>query len=216
MKTLSIVIAIILLIVPFIAIALFWGQIPDTVPTHYNFKGEPDAWGSKSAVFILPAINMAMFILLLLVPRIDPKKRVDLDNQGYMTLVMLLVAFFFCLFGFQFLGFLEMPVPQNYIIYMFPVLFLVLGNYLTKVKPNYFIGVRTPWTLENEDVWRLTHRFTGRLWMITSLIFLVLMLLLSQFVALWMVLTYIAIVSIVPLVYSYMAYQKQKQAGNGG
>ena len=85
----------------------------------------------------------------------------------------------------------------------------VFGNYLQTVKPNYFIGIRTPWTLENEQTWRSTHRMAGRIWMVGGLLIIILSLVLTNYVTLGIIFTTITfILVIVPVIYSYIQFKK--------
>lgn len=209
MKKLHWILIVIMLVTPFIGIAIFWQQIPAEVPIHYNFEGEADNYAPKGfGVFVMPVVNIFLFLLLYYLPKIDPKKKVSLDSQGYVTLILLMVAFFFVMFGFELSKFIGQPILENQFIVMFPLLFLILGNYLSKLRPNYFFGVRTPWTLENEEVWRRTHRFTGRVWMIGSLLFFLAAILASEQLSLWMFLVFIVVIVLIPLAYSYIIYRK--------
>jgi len=89
-----------------------------------------------------------------------------------------------------------------------PVLILIIGNYLPTVRPNYFIGVRVPWTLEDPENWRMTHKFTGKLYVISSVITIPCMLLLPTEFKHYLFLTYIGIVVVPPILYSYLFYRK--------
>jgi uncharacterized membrane protein len=91
------------------------------------------------------------------------------------------------------------------------ILIALLGNYFQSIRPNYFIGIRTPWTLENETVWKKTHRLGGRLWFGGGLIIIILTLILGNNKAIAITFTsIIAILVIVPIVYSYFEFLKQK------
>lgn len=199
----------ILLILPFILIAVFWSQIPEIIPIHYNLSGEADRFAAKMpAMFILPVINLFTFMLMYYLPKIDPKGRVTLEQKGYVILMLILVIFFFALFVMELMRHLGHPLFHDYIPLIFPVLILLLGNYITKVKPNYFVGIRTPWTLQNEQVWVQTHRFSGRFWVAISLIMLIVSISFWGDLPNWVSLVYVGLVAAVPIVYSYMAYQK--------
>lgn len=211
MSKISLFAAIVLLILPFVLIAIFWADIPDTIPIHYNLQGEADRYASKAAgIFILPGVSVFTFLLMYFLPQIDPKKRVTLQHQGYTTLVLIFVAFFFVLFVLELSNFLGHQLPVNHFLIIMPLLFLLLGNYITKVQPNYFVGIRTPWTLEDETVWLKTHRFGGRLWVVSSLIMLVLALVFNNSMPEWVMLVYISFIALVPLIYSYMVSKKGK------
>ena len=94
------------------------------------------------------------------------------------------------------------------------IFIFLLGNFLPTVKPNYFVGIRTPWALENPENWRVTHIFGGRLWMIASVVYLILIFLLPASAHGAVFLTYLGIIILPPYIYSYILFQKGKRATN--
>lgn len=199
----------VLLISPFIFIALFWNQFPDPFPTHWNLKGEPDSFGSKSwALFILPFTNIFLYGLFYAIPRIDPKKDSHALFQGKAkNLQLILHAFMAAIFFLTSLSTLGFDININRLVIIGTILLMMgIGNYLNNVRQNYFMGIRTPWTLENEEVWRLTHRFAAKLWVSAS--FVALVGFLSTLLPDWFFIPYILLISLVPVVYSYVLYKK--------
>ena len=85
-----------------------------------------------------------------------------------------------------------------------------LGNYFKTIKPNYFIGIRTPWTLENEEVWKKTHLFGGKLWFIGGLLIFILSLIIPDNYSFYVLITVTVIISILPIIYSYLEFKKLK------
>ncbi len=200
---------LLLLTLPFLMIAFFWGQIPETIPTHWNIHGEADSFGSRWSIFILPVVNIAVFLLFLAIPKIDPKKKIEQFGKTYHVLVSVMVGLFFLIFCILLLTILGMiDNSTNWIMYLLIGLFLLIGNYLGKLRPNYFMGIRTPWTLENEEVWIKTHRFGGKLWVIGSIVMLLLSFFVTgtAFVVAFSI--YAATIGLVPIVYSYLRYKE--------
>ena len=211
MSKLTLTSIIVMLIVPFVLIAAFWAEIPDTIPIHFNGSGEPDRFGDKVPfIFLMPGISLFTFLLLYFIPHIDPKKRINAAQKGYTAFIMVMVVFFFVLFLLMFSQILGLNWFGNYIVIVIPIFFMLLGNYMSKIRPNYFVGIRTPWTLQNEEVWERTHRFTGRLWVITSVIMLGVGLVFNSNYPGWLTAVYVGLVTIVPFVYSYIEYKKVK------
>ncbi|MGQ9614033.1 MAG: SdpI family protein [Chloroflexus sp.] len=156
-----------------IVVVLMWGfglimlpSISDPAPIHWNAAGEVDGYGSPWIVALLPPIVATVMALLALVlPRIDPR------GQGYTTffrtyaLIMNSLVLFFA--GLQVITIgvavgWSVSVPRLLSLGM-SLLIVVLGNELGRVTPNYFVGIRTPWTVADPDVWRKTHRVGARL-----------------------------------------------------
>lgn len=202
----------VMILVPFIFIALFWNQFPDKIPTHWNIKGEPDSYGSKTwGLFILPLTNLFIYGLFRVIPRIDPKKANHALFSGKRKAMQLMLHTFmtviFFLTALASLGF-EFNIGRIVILGVI-LLMMGIGNYMSNIRQNYFIGVRTPWTLENEDVWRETHRFTAKLWVAASLVALVGFI--SNLFPDWTLIIYIVIISVIPIAYSYLIFKKNKQ-----
>lgn len=202
-----------LLISPFVFIFLFWDQFPDEIPVHWNYKGEPDAYGSKTwGLFILPVTNLFIYGLFKLLPFIDPKKEnYALFTGKRRTIQFLLHAFLTTLFFITSLISLGIEVNLNKVIILGVILLLMgIGNYMSNIRQNYFMGVRTPWTLANEEVWRETHRFTAKLWVVAS--FAALFGFISGLLPDWFIIVYFIFITVIPIAYSYIIYRKLDQS----
>ena len=172
---------------PFLALALWWQEMPSQVPVHWNLHGQIDGWASKGAGLFLPLLlGLGTNLLLRVLPRLDPKlqRRAGAESRLPHVLAILrvtLAAFFAVIFSLQFLVALGHDVPAGrVVISACLLLFAILGNYLTTVPANYFLGIRTPWTLESPETWRATHRLGGRLMFFGALALLVLQFLLGE------------------------------------
>lgn len=217
MRKLTLTSVIVMLIIPFVLIGAFWTQIPDTIPIHFNGSGEADRFGPKVPfIFLMPVISVFTFLLIYFIPYIDPKKRIANSQTGISAFIMIMVVFFLGLFLLMLSQILGHNIFGNYIVVAIPLFLLMLGNYMSKVKPNYFIGVRTPWTLQSEVVWDKTHRFTGRLWVIISLVMLVIGISFNSSYPGWATAIYIPILAIAPIVYSYVVFKNLPEAGIEG
>jgi len=146
----------VLLTAPFAVLAIYWNDLPARVPIHWNFHGQIDGWGAKTlGIFIIPLTALGMTALLRVLPWFDPRLRRTLGDESLMPAVIPIVRLAVLLlldtiFFVQIAVSLGITVPGGRIIVSAVLLFLmVLGNYLGNVRPNYFVGVRTPWTLEN-------------------------------------------------------------------
>ncbi|KAA9331959.1 SdpI family protein [Adhaeribacter soli] len=201
-----------LLIVPFVYLAFTWNDYPDRVPIHFNHKGEADNYGPKSfGLLMLPVINIFLYLLLKYLPKIDPRKENYALFEGRYKAIRLLIhlfmVFIFVLLTVSMLKGASSLLFPKLVVAGVAVVFMILGNYFSAVRPNYFVGIRTPWTLSNDEVWKKTHRFAGKLWVGASLILLMLVLA-SEKAHPAIVVIYIGILVIVPVVYSYLLYRK--------
>jgi len=208
---LNIIIGLILL-VPFILLVIFWGDIPTKFPVHWNINGEADRFSeSKWAILWLPIINVVVAVgTLFVLPRLAAKPNFPLFTKSLQKLVALIATFFSALFLFQLDASLWQNLPSNTVVYLVFLLLAGIGNYLSKVRPNYFIGIRTPWTLESEQVWVKTHRLTGFLWVIASLAMIVVRLTVSNALFWKIMMVYIAFIVLLPFLYSYQLFRKEQ------
>ncbi|MEP0265901.1 SdpI family protein [Dokdonia sp.] len=208
---------LIIVLLPFLYLGYLYADLPETVPTHWNMRGEIDDWGSKSMLWIIPfATSFLGYILLSLAPKIDPKGQIKQMGAKFYQLKFIIVLFLATLGLYILYATQQQSMSSPKIIYiLLGVFFTALGNYLPSVKPNYFIGLRTPWTLESATVWKKTHRLAGKLWVIGGLAIIVFSLILSQPQNLIAFIATIAIITIIPLLYSYIWFKQEKQEAIG-
>ena len=191
--------------------AAAYGRLPDRMPTHWNMVGEIDGWSSRPfGAFGLPAVTLGSLLLLLWLPRIDPRRANYAKFQGAYETVVLAVVAFLVLMHVLIIG-TALGWPVN-ITRVLPVavglLFLVLGNVLPRARQNWWFGVRTPWTLSDERVWTRTHRVSGRLMVVAGLLTMATVLLPTA----WSVPVLIACIlaaSLGAVVYSYVAWRQE-------
>ncbi|CAM5795605.1 MULTISPECIES: SdpI family protein [Brevibacillus] len=205
-------VSIMILLVP-ILIGLFtYKDLPEQMVIHFGPGGEPDGFQSKGTFFLTYIlISIVIFAIVAYTRKIDPKKQnYEKFEKAYgiirlLTVLILSAAFSHLLaynLGMRAIG---ADVFANLII---GVLWLVIGNYLPQVRSNYFIGIKTPWTLASEEVWRKTHRMSGPLWVIAGLFAILSAFLPAMRDASWPLLVVIGLSVGVPVIYSYMAYRR--------
>lgn len=178
---------ILLLAAPLIALAFYWQDLPDRVPMHWDFRGKIDGWGSKTpGIFIIPLTALGMTALLHILPWFDPKLRRTTKEESRMPVVLPIVRIA-CLLLLDTIFFVQLAtslgrdIPGGRILMnCLLVFFVIMGNYLGTLRPNYFVGIRTPWTLENPETWRATHRLGGRLMFFGALALLIAQFFLSE------------------------------------
>lgn len=196
--------------------------LPDTVATHFNYKGEADAWGSKW--------NYIMFAFLPVIISVAyeiyrKKSRNAKRNQALEDKLIPLIALVFIAIGWLFIPLCNVDNMSTYaggsIFLVFGILMIVLSNYMGKVQPNRHLGLRVPWTLKNETVWKKTHRLSGFTGVTGGVIlsiggFIGLVRPDSAFVP-GIVCLFIAIVLcvIIPTIYSYLLYKKLSLKNKG-
>lgn len=200
-------------LVPLAYLLISWQEMPDRVPIHFNLEGEADDWGSKNFMAgMILLLTLGMNLLLLVIPNIDPKEKLSRMGNKYQQLRFLLSLFMASLSVFIVYsaksGSLE---NSNFINLLIGALFIALGNYFQAIKPNYFIGIRTPWTLESETVWKKTHRLGGRLWVLGGMVMCISALITSPKLRLAVFLATVAVVVLIPVIYSFIEQRKERR-----
>lgn len=204
---------LVLALLPMVYLATIWNALPETIPTHFNASGEADGWGSKTMLIWLPlALTLGTYLLMQVIPKLDPKQKLDqMGNKYY------LIKFFMVVF----MGLLSIVIIRaaktgsiggggSWIYFIIGAMITVLGNYFQSIKPNYFIGIRTPWTLESETVWKKTHRLAGKIWVPAGILICLLSLIFSQEIFLPIFIGITTITVLIPLVHSYLAFKKEQ------
>lgn len=207
-----------LLILLSIGLAIyFYYYFPNQVPVHWNFQGAIDGYGGRIfGAWFMPILMTALYGILLLLPVIDPKnKRYHEFEEAYHAIKNLIIGFIFILYVFTGLVGLGYSLSFNLIIpIMMSSLFIILGYYSKKLKQNWTMGVRTPWTLENTKVWDKTNRLMGDLMMISGVIFLLAIFPVSNWLRLIFFIIPIGLLIVVPVSYSYFVFQDEKKKLN--
>ena len=186
-------------------------HLPATMPIHWGANGEADGFATKiNAMILTVGIMVLIYFIIAFVPRIDPRK----ENYKYFSktynivLNAVLLLFFFVNMSTILQG-LGYNVPMSYIApIMAGLVFIIIGNYLQRVRSNYFMGIRTPWTLSNETVWKKTHRLSGKLFFMGGLLILISAFLPDGYKSVIMWGSIVLCVAI-PYLYSYLAYKKE-------
>ena len=204
---------LIIILIPFVYLAIIWGNLPEQVPIHWNVEGEIDNYGGKEMLIIAPILMpLLTYLIFLFAPMIDPKKRLDSNNKKYKTFKLLITGLMSLLAVFVIYSSNNSGKFDNaFITVIFGILFLILGNYIKTLKPNYFIGIRTPWTLENENVWRKTHKTASILWFVGGLAIIGFSFILPTKINITVFISITIPISIIPIIHSYFIYRGEKQ-----
>jgi len=193
------------ILLPMVAGVVLWNQLPEQIPSHWNAVGEIDGWSSKPfAVFGMPLILLAAQWLCVLGTGTDPKRNNHPQKILHLVLwiipvlsVLLHVIVYAVALGKDVRVEMVMPV-------FIGILLAIVGNYLPKCKQNYTIGIKIPWTLNNEENWNRTHRFAGRLWVVCGFVIM----LTGFFCGFWVFLPIVVLMVLAPLAYSYLLHRK--------
>lgn len=169
----TLVTLLLVLAVTWVLAFVYEPKLPEEVPTHWNIDGEIDGYTAKPwGVFMLPLISTLTSLLLMLLPLVAPKGfQLGAAKKVYEIIVLVVALFMLGVMLLSFHAALNQDVDMNqWIMVGLGALFLILGNYLSKVPKNFFLGIRTPWTLASDEVWYKTHRLGSWVFVLVGLL----------------------------------------------
>jgi len=205
----KLLISSVVILLPIVFGLFFWNQLPEQMATHWGFDGQADGWSSRTfAVFALPLLILALHWLCIFGTSKDPKNQGQNKKVfGIVLWITPMVSVFAS--GMTYAVALEKEFrPFLFTNLLLGVMFVVIGNYLPKCRQNHTIGIKIKWTLENEENWNATHRIGGKIWVIGGLV-LAASVFLPDSIVPWVTGVSIAVLVIVPFVYSYRYHKKQ-------
>lgn len=208
--------AFIIWLLPIVYFIKIYGALPQSVPLHFGLDGKPDRYGNKEemiwVIVLLSAVSIGVYFLIKFLPKIDPKKTAGYSAEAFKKISFAMLVF---LSGIQFFVINSSVTGSFALDKMFlpfmGLFFAYLGNIMHSIKPNYFVGIRTPWTLEDEDTWRATHQLGGKIWFVGGIIITIATLFLPAKPGFIIFITGILIMALVPVIYSFIYFKKYKQ-----
>ena len=169
----SYLVIIVLILISFGLGTYFFPQMSDKMASHWNFRGEVDDYLPKFwGLFLMPVVSLGLFLLFLLIPKIDPlKANIEKFRKYFDGFIVLIMVFLFYIYLLSIVWNLGKRFDMSrMMIPALGILFYYCGILIENAKRNWFIGIRTPWTLSNEKVWERTHKIGGKLFKIAGLI----------------------------------------------
>ena len=206
------IIVLIMIAAATLAGLLLWSRLPDQMASHWNVNDQVDGYMPKFwGVFLLPLITLGMFLLFLVLPSIDPMKaNIAQFREVFNLFIVFIVGFMIYLYSLTLawsLGYSNFRMSSA----MLPgigLLFILIGFMMRQARRNFFIGIRTPWTLSSDTVWNETHRVGAVLFMICGAL-AVIGGFFGGITAFWMLFAPIMVSTLFLLVYSYVLYQRE-------
>lgn len=201
-----------IVVAAFVISAVVYPRLPGLVPTHWNMTGQPDQWGSRIVgTFILPTVLLVMWGLFRILPAIDPRGANYAKFGGAFEGIIVSVMLF--MLGLHIVVLRASLGHQVDMARVMPfgigILLVVIGNLLPRARPNWFVGIRTPWTLSSDRVWEKTHRFGGRLFVAAGLIIALSALVWVQWAHVVLI-TVILMTTAAVLFYSYREWKREQ------
>jgi len=210
-----------IMLLPAVYLAIVWTGIPQTVPMHFDLKGNVDQYGTKTDLLIMTAVltglNMLLYMVILNIYKIDPKKyaaqnkerlqRIGFSLSLYLAAVSAMLIYV--------ISTNHVNIVMKFVFIAMGLLFALIGNNMYNLKPNYFAGMRLPWTLENEDNWRATHHVAGRLWFFGGFVIALLAFVLNEQWSVYSTFIALSFLIFIPIIYSYRYYKRSQQKNSG-
>jgi uncharacterized membrane protein len=206
------IVVLLMIVAATLAGLLLWNRLPEQMASHWNINDQVDGYMSKFwGVFMVPLITLGMFVLFLVIPSIDPlKANIAQFREAFNLFIVLVVAFMLYTYGLTLawsLGYTGFRMSSS----MLPaigLLFIFIGFMLRHAKRNFFIGIRTPWTLSSDRVWNKTHQIGSTLFIVAGALAVI-----GSFfggrTAFWMLMVPIFGSTIFLMVYSYVLYKQE-------
>lgn len=200
-------------LLPFLYIGFIWNKLPQKIPMHWNIEGKVDRYGEKIEIFLIPImLPLLVYVIFSVIPKIDPKKKLNNMGKKLQTLKFLITSLMSALALFIIYSCQNKTAANPTFIFVFVgILYVVLGNYFKTIKANYFIGIRTPWTLESETVWKETHLLAGKLWLTGGLLVVISSLFLDEKLNIVVFLIITGIITIIPAAYSFLLFKRESK-----
>ncbi|WP_022824393.1 SdpI family protein [Hymenobacter norwichensis] len=205
---------LVLLVLPTAYLAITWDALPTQIPTHFDTGGNANGYTGKQSIWLLClGLPAGIYLLLTFLPRLDPKKQLKASNVNYQKMILASVALTSGLSMYSLYTALHSGSQNGKGLSIITgVFFAFMGNYLTTVQPNYFVGFKTPWALEFPRIWARVHRVGGWLFFATGLLSAAVALLWSGEVATGILIVGVLGSVVVVYAYSYWLYRKEMQA----
>jgi immunity protein, SdpI family len=216
-KLLPTVLVALLVALPLAYLTMVYPSLPATIPTHFGFDGKPNGFSDKKDMILIVVsvsiLSVLVYLLIRYLPRIDPKKTASLSAGNMQKIAVAVVALMSAvtisiLYSSQH-GMMSFNRLFNPLIGIF---FIVVGNWMYNIKPNYFVGIRVPWTLESPDNWRATHRMGSKLWVAGGILITICSPFLAGKTAEYFFMATTLGLALIPIIYSFLYFKNNRTA----
>ena len=195
----------VIILAPIVVGLILWDRLPAQMATHFDANGVADDWSPKEfAVFGLPLLLLAVHWFCMAFTSVDPKKQ-NFSDKIITLMMWLCPVISIAGNGATYLYALDNTVNTvPMALLLVGCIFLVIGNYMPKMKQSYTIGIKIPWALNSEENWNRTHRLGGRTFMLAGILTII-----AGFMQLfWLVPVALIIAAFIPVIYSFVLYKK--------
>lgn len=205
----SLIISLVLIAIASLAGFLLTDQLPDPMPSHWNAAGEVDGYMSKFwGVWLMPLTTLGLALLLAAVPLIDPlKANIEQFRNLYNYFIVGFVVYMLYVYALTLAAALGAQFNMTYMLVpAVGLLFIGISFLMEKAKRNFFIGIRTPWTLSSDEVWEKTHKLGAWAFRIGGALVVIVSFMGES--GIFLMLPVLLLMALTPVVYSYFAWAK--------
>ncbi len=208
---------VLLIALPLVYLIKVYPSLPAVIPTHFGLDGKPNGFSEKQhiiwIVLFISLLSAGTYLLIRYLPRFDPKKTSSQGSGNMQKLAVAVVALMSAVTISLLYASLHGSISFNRLFNpLMGIFFIVAGNLMYNIKPNYFVGIRIPWTLESEDNWRATHHLGGKLWVIGGVLITVCTPFLPGKSGGYFFSGSVLILALVPIIYSFVYFKKNKSS----
>lgn len=203
----------VLAVLPLIAVLLVYNKLPESIPMHWDINGQV-SYGAKVQLWLPASLGLILSAMFVILPKIDPRRgNYDkFDNVYFLFRIMMMIF----LLGMTLLVISESFYPghirvSTVVTVALGILFTFLGNALPKIKNNFFMGIKTPWTLSSVDVWNKTHRLGGFLMFLSGIVMIISAFILPELPLFVLMMALVLLFSIIPTVMSYIWFRQEER-----
>lgn len=202
------IITSIMILLPMIIGVVLWDKLPSEIATHFGTNNQANGWSSKPmTVFGMPLLMLALQWFCFLITSNDPKKR-NINKKMFTFVLWLVPIISLITMMSTYAMALGYSVDIGMIVnFLMGIVFIGIGNYMHKIKQNYTVGVKIPWTLSSEENWNKTHRIASKLWVVAGIVFIANIFLRSAEI----ILVVIACTVLIPVIYSFILYKRENR-----
>jgi len=212
-KKIQVLLALLFTILPSAYLLRVYPLLPEIIPTHFGIDGKPNGFSERGhliwLVLFISLLSIGTYFLIRNLPRFDPKKTASQSSENMNKIALAVVALMSAITLSMIYSSLNGSVPFNKLFNpLMGIFFIVVGNLMYNIKPNYFIGIRIPWTLENKDNWRATHHMGGELWVVGGVLITLCSPFLPGKTGEYFFISTALLLAVVPIVYSFVYFKK--------
>jgi len=202
-------ILIVIVLISFITTIFVYNDLPEEIPRQWGIDGEVNSYWGKEAVFFTALLPLILYLLMKFLPKIDPKKEsYKKHKKAYNMTIFTVIIFLIVIHWISIYVSLGHDINMQLLVNLgVGILFIVIGNYMGQIRHNYFFGIRNPWTLASEEVWKKTHRASSYVFVVLGILFIVSGFITGE-IAIWLTIGGALVLVFFTTVYSYLVFRK--------